>query len=341
MNNETIMMNLLNTLYNDNNRQIRLLNRQVEVLQNQIFFLEENNNDIITIYNTLQDLINHTNPNDTMNRTNNTPTRSSNTNNNRTNTTNRTNNATTNRTNNTSRTTSRINRNRNYINTSNLLDSLNYSDIPYSNTPYIDNNVEYQPLFHARPRTSQSRLLSIITDFLEPINIYPSPEQVEIATRVVRYGDIINPLNISCPITLEPFEEDNEVTMIRHCSHIFITSEIQNWFRTNCRCPVCRYDIRSYNSSPIQQTPIQQTPIQQTPIQQTPIQQTPIQPIGTQQTPIQQTQSNNTNFYSEDFSGNLINTITDTIMNELLYGLDISNNITDTNLPTFYFTYRR
>jgi hypothetical protein len=22
-----------------------------------------------------------------------------------------------------------------------------------------------------------------------------------------------------------------------------------NWFRTNCRCPVCRYDIRDYNSN--------------------------------------------------------------------------------------------
>ena len=325
MNNETMMMNLLNTLYNDNNRQIRLLNRQLEVLQNQIFFLEENNNDIITIYNTLQDLINHNINNtipDTTTRPNNRPNRPNNATipNNAT----RPNNA--NRTNETIRTTNRINRNRNYVNTSNLLEPSNYVNIPHSNRPYINNNIEYQPLFQAVPRTSQSRLLSLITDFLEPINIFPSPEQIEIATRVVRYGDIINPLNISCPITLEPFEEDNEVTMIRHCSHIFKTSEIQNWFRTNCRCPVCRYDIRSYNSSPIQ--PIGTQPRE-------------TQPIGTQPGIQPSQQTNNINDYLQDFSGNLINTITDTIVNEIIYGFDASNNITDTNSPTFYFTYRR
>jgi hypothetical protein len=39
------------------------------------------------------------------------------------------------------------------------------------------------------------------------------------------------------------------VTIIRHCRHIFTSDHLNTWFRSNCRCPVCRYDIRSDNSN--------------------------------------------------------------------------------------------
>ena len=65
------------------------------------------------------------------------------------------------------------------------------------------------------------------------------------------------------------------------------------------------------------------------------------QPIAIQLETQPSQQTNNINDYLQDFSGNLINTITDTIVNEIIYGFDASNNITDTNFPTFYFTYRR
>jgi hypothetical protein len=48
--------------------------------------------------------------------------------------------------------------------------------------------------------------------------------------------------------------------MIRHCRHIFNTNSLISWFNSNCKCPVCRYDIRDYehnndvsNSNHIQQ----------------------------------------------------------------------------------------
>ncbi len=41
------------------------------------------------------------------------------------------------------------------------------------------------------------------------------------------------------------------VTVIRYCGHIFNSDEVNRWFRTNCRCPVCRYDIRNYNPNSI------------------------------------------------------------------------------------------
>ena len=83
--------------------------------------------------------------------------------------------------------------------------------------------------------------------FLQPIEIYPSQSQIEIATRRVRYSDIATPINTSCPISMDDFNDNDMVTVIRHCGHTFHTENIMNWFRSNSRCPVCRYDIRDYN----------------------------------------------------------------------------------------------
>ena len=86
-----------------------------------------------------------------------------------------------------------------------------------------------------------------LNSFFEPVNVYPTQRQINAATRTVRYGDIVRPTNQSCPITLDMFNENDEVTIIRHCSHIFSTTGINYWFRTSCRCPICRYDVRNYN----------------------------------------------------------------------------------------------
>ena len=90
-------------------------------------------------------------------------------------------------------------------------------------------------------------LRSVFEIFFQPIEIYPSQSQIEIATRRVRYCDIATPINTSCPISMDDFNDNDMVTVIRHCGHTFHTENIMNWFRSNSRCPVCRYDIRDYN----------------------------------------------------------------------------------------------
>lgn len=85
--------------------------------------------------------------------------------------------------------------------------------------------------------------------FLEPVEIYPTQTQIEAATRRVRYSDIVSPKNRSCPIVMEDFNDNDMVTVIRQCGHIFNTDELNRWFSSNCKCPVCRYDIRNYNST--------------------------------------------------------------------------------------------
>ena len=90
---------------------------------------------------------------------------------------------------------------------------------------------------------------SRIRDFFTPVDVYPTQAQINAATRSVRYSDIVRPTNTSCPISLEQFDDDSEVTIIRHCGHIFNSGGFTSWFQTNCRCPVCRYDIRNYSPS--------------------------------------------------------------------------------------------
>ena len=83
---------------------------------------------------------------------------------------------------------------------------------------------------------------------LTPVVVRPSDRQVREATQLVRFGNIIDPQNSNCPISLERFVEQQLVTRIIFCGHIFSTNELQTWFETNVRCPLCRFDIREHRN---------------------------------------------------------------------------------------------
>lgn len=131
--------------------------------------------------------------------------------------------------------------------------------VPLTTTPYI---IDYIAQYNV-PRTNlnnrntsstldtsvRSLIGEIFSNFMEPIEVHPTQSQIESATRQVRYCDISRPINTQCPISMDDFNDNDMVTVIRPCGHIFHTEHIMNWFRTNYRCPVCRYDIRDYNSN--------------------------------------------------------------------------------------------
>ena len=96
--------------------------------------------------------------------------------------------------------------------------------------------------------TTSDNISDIITSLLTPVVVAPTPSEILNSTVNIAYRDIVAPLNDSCPISLEPFQPTDAVTQIRFCGHIFNTRELNNWFMTNVRCPVCRYDIRNYSS---------------------------------------------------------------------------------------------
>jgi hypothetical protein len=100
-----------------------------------------------------------------------------------------------------------------------------------------------------RTVTVDTNFTSLFQNFLNPIVIHPTQAHIEAATRNMVFSDIINPINTSCPISLERFNNDDNVLIIRHCGHIFNNIGLTSWFASNCRCPVCRYDIRDYSSN--------------------------------------------------------------------------------------------
>jgi hypothetical protein len=217
-NEQLLLIDILNGMYNDNLRQINTLNDSVN-------YLYSANRQIRSLL--IQMLNNPSN----QNRRNN----------------NRNNQRTNNYRDNSSTHTNSTNSN----NSNNSNNSSGLGRIYLNNRPYTIENFEYYtiPSGQNENERSNNRFNQLLQNFFQPIEIYPTQSQIETATRRVRYSDILTPVNRSCPISLENFNDSDMVTLIRFCGHIFNSEQLNTWFRSNCRCPVCRYDIRSYNAN--------------------------------------------------------------------------------------------
>jgi hypothetical protein len=232
-NEHLLLINILNTMYNDNNRQIQNLNDQ--------------NNQIISIITDILHVPSFNN-------------RQNNQSSNRRQTNREQSNRQNNRNNNNNFGSIFLN-NRQYN-----IDDIQRVDYPPVNVSvsgiegrlcgnYRDAVVEEDAVRAAvrnaasrnAARDAASNLADLYQRFFDPVIIYPTTSQIETATRRVLYRDIATPINNSCPISMENFNDNETVTIIRHCGHIFNIDELATWFQSNCRCPVCRYDIRNFN----------------------------------------------------------------------------------------------
>lgn len=206
-NEQLALINILNTMYNDNTYQINQLNRTVASLNST------NNN----IRNFLVQILNTRSRNVSQNTGQNY------------NTSNR---------NQTVNDFNRQRRNRIGTNNPSYIEAISdATSFPLNSlTDILDNSFD---------RDSDN----IFRDFFAPVSVNPTDSQIAAATRTVFYRDIVSPMNDRCPISLEQFNDDDRVIVIRYCNHVFSRNAINNWFRTNCLCPVCRYDIRDFSSN--------------------------------------------------------------------------------------------
>jgi hypothetical protein len=128
---------------------------------------------------------------------------------------------------------------------------------PINPSIYLDNLASYhnQSQNRSRSRNANSSLLAsdmsgLLSSFLNStVVVRPTVQQIENASRLVSYSEIQNPNSEACPISLERFNPTDQVRQINHCGHIFLPNEFNEWFQTNVRCPVCRYDIRNNNNN--------------------------------------------------------------------------------------------
>jgi len=124
-----------------------------------------------------------------------------------------------------------------------------YMNGRYYNIEYIQPNLNIETDRREILRTGIHNILERILaqeNFNEPVIVRPSEREIQNSTISTNFCSIINPINNSCPISLDRFHDDSEVTQIIYCGHVFNTSDLNVWFERNVRCPVCRYDIRRY-----------------------------------------------------------------------------------------------
>jgi hypothetical protein len=88
-------------------------------------------------------------------------------------------------------------------------------------------------------------IADFLTTFLNSVPVRPTQEQINNASRLVRFDSIQTPNSTACAISLEPFGSEDNVRQLHHCGHIFFPDQFNQWFSNNVRCPVCRHDIRS------------------------------------------------------------------------------------------------
>ncbi len=58
-----------------------------------------------------------------------------------------------------------------------------------------------------------------------------------------KYNTIPIPLNTTCPISFDNFNNDDDVVIIKKCNHIFKKSSLERWLQRSHRCPYCRSNI--------------------------------------------------------------------------------------------------
>lgn len=84
------------------------------------------------------------------------------------------------------------------------------------------------------------------SEFMEPVSVRPTSQQIQTATLLTSVEPAADVVCSICQDHTSPTPNETEWRYIRHCSHGFHRSCIDQWFQQNVRCPVCRYDIREH-----------------------------------------------------------------------------------------------
>lgn len=110
--------------------------------------------------------------------------------------------------------------------------------LPNTSFRFGTNQMPSQLFSYFLPTNRQRNFTNVI--------IRPTERQILDAIEIIIFNENETYNNTSCPITMEEFDDGEQICQIKHCGHNFREDALRNWFRTNVRCPVCRYDIRDY-----------------------------------------------------------------------------------------------
>jgi hypothetical protein len=151
------------------------------------------------------------------------------------------------------------NRNRRYLNSQNMLNE--YNTIIYRpiredgridwgtlNNPYRVNNNNETPNNSIESVPSQliESLLFAIINSSNDNNVEETMltnDEITIYIKNCEFKDIVNPLNSTCPITMEAFQPNTVVMQLINCGHVFNEPELRKWITMRRICPICRNNI--------------------------------------------------------------------------------------------------
>jgi hypothetical protein len=105
------------------------------------------------------------------------------------------------------------------------------------------NNASNASNANSNSNSPNAYLLNYTLEDFENLSNVNMRALVKISTAKINYCCIAVPLNDTCPITQEEFTNNDEVTIIKNCGHIFKTCAINNWLFEHQTCPVCRHNI--------------------------------------------------------------------------------------------------
>jgi len=71
----------------------------------------------------------------------------------------------------------------------------------------------------------------------------PTREEISNAIEEIKYENIENPKNESCPIYYEDFSSDTIVCKMKCCGNLYSREGITQWFSGHNTCPTCRHPI--------------------------------------------------------------------------------------------------
>jgi len=107
------------------------------------------------------------------------------------------------------------------------------TSIQHDVEPLIDISINILDNDYSNPSLSPSASLTPSVPFL-------TSQQRGSLIEYTRFGLIENPLNLSCPITYETFQDNSQVSRISTCGHIFNRNALTRWLSINQTCPTCR-----------------------------------------------------------------------------------------------------
>jgi bacterioferritin-associated ferredoxin len=87
------------------------------------------------------------------------------------------------------------------------------------------------------------------TRFGEDVEVAPTAEQITTASELKSHSEM--PVEAVCAICQDHDSQTFQENWRQlQCHHAFHLSCIDNWFRRNVHCPVCRKDIREFSEPP-------------------------------------------------------------------------------------------